>query len=75
MVDKVRWQARQYHADWRVRRDLQSISREVDRLTHRFHSGDYDRRRLRSEVDRLHDRLHAIEDRMHVRSHDIYRWD
>jgi len=75
MLQKVRWQVRQYGADWRARRDVDQISRETDRINHRFRSGDYNRSRLRAEVDRLHDRLHAIEVRLHVRSRDIYRWD
>jgi chromosome segregation ATPase len=75
MLQHVRWQVRQYRADWRARRDVDQISRETDRLNHRFRSGDYNRGRLRAEIDRLHDRLHAIEERLHVRSRDIYRWD
>ena len=75
MLDHVRAQAQRHHADWRVRRDIQQISREVDRVTHRFRSGDYNGPRLRGEVDRLHDRLHAVEQRLQVRSRDYYRWD
>jgi len=75
MLQHVRWQVRQYHADWRVRRDVDQISRETDRINRRFRSGDYNHGRLRAEVDRLHDRLHAIEQRLHVRTRDIYRWD
>jgi len=75
MLEHVRWQVRHYRADWRIRRNVQQISNEVDRLNHRFRGGDYDRRRLRSDVDRLHDRLHGIEQQLHVRSHDYYRWD
>ena len=75
MLEHVRWQARHYRGDWRIRREVENISREVDRLNHRFRSGDYSGWRLRREVDRLHDRLHGIEDRLHVRSGDVYRWD
>jgi hypothetical protein len=75
MLQHVRWQVRQYHADWRLRHDLDQISRETDRINHRFRSGDYNGGRLRGEVERLHDRLHRIEERLHVRSRDIYRWD
>jgi len=75
MLDHVRSQLRRYHGDWRVRRDVQQISREVDRVTHRYRSGDYNSWRLRQEVDRLHARLHAIEQRLQVRSRDYYRWN
>jgi hypothetical protein len=75
MLEHVRWQARHYRADWRVRREVEDVSREVDRLNHRVRSNDYNGWRLRREVDRLHDRLHWIEERLHVRSRDIYRWD
>lgn len=75
MVDHVRWEARRYHADWRVRRELQDISRDVDRLTRRYHSGDYNGWRLRRDVDQQRDRLHAIETRLRARSGDFYRWD
>jgi predicted nucleic acid-binding Zn-ribbon protein len=74
MLDHIRWQVRNYRADWRVRRDVQSIAREVDRLNHRFQSGQYDRSRMRAEIDRLHDRLHGVEQRLQVRSRDYYRW-
>jgi len=75
MLEHVRWEARQYRADWRVRREVERLSRETERINHRFRSGDFDRSRLRSEVAQLRDRLHAIETRLHVRSHDFYRWD
>ena len=75
MRDQVRAEARRYRADWNTRREVQNISREVDRVMRRYRSGDYDRSRLRRDVDRLHDRLHAIEQRLRVRPHDYYRWD
>ena len=75
MRDHVRWEVRRYRADWQTRRDITNISREVDRVIHRYRAGDYNSGRLRREVDRLHDRLHAIEQRLHVRPHDYYRWD
>ena len=74
MLNHVRWQMRHYRTDWRTRRDVQSIAREVDRLNHRFQSGEFDRSRMRAEIDRLHDRLHGVEQRLQVRSRDYYRW-
>ena len=75
MLSHVRWQIREYRANWRIRRDVEDISREVNRVTWKFRHGDYNRFRLRREVERLHDRLHAVEDTLHVRSRDYYRWD
>jgi len=75
MLTHVRWQVRHYRADWRVRRDVQAISREIDRVNYRYRHGNYNGGNLRREVDRLHDRLHAIEQRLHVLSRDFYRWN
>jgi len=75
MLAHVRSRLSRYHADWRVRRDVQNISHEVSRVNSRYRSGEYNRPRLRSEVDRLHDRLHAVEQRLRIRNGDFYRWD
>jgi hypothetical protein len=75
MMEHVRWQIRHYNANWRIRRDVQSVSREVDRVNYRYRHGEYNSWRLRREIDRLHDRLHGIEQQLHVRSRDSYRWD
>jgi hypothetical protein len=76
MLSHVRRHLRHYRADWRVRRDFEQISREVAQVNHRFErGGGFNRWRLRREVDRLHDRLHAIETRLRFRSRDFYRWD
>ena len=75
MVEHVRWEVRHYRADWRIRRDVNVISNEVDRVNYRYRHGSYNGWRLRRDVDRLHDQLHAIEQRLHVRSRDYYRWD
>ena len=74
MLSRVQWQLRRYHADWRMRRDVQNISREVSRLNYRYRHGEYNHARLGREVDRLHDRLHAIEQQLRVRPGDRYRW-
>ena len=76
MLSQVRGHLRRYRADWRVRREVEDISRDVADVNRRFQrGGGFNRWRLRREVDRLHDRLHAIEGRLHFRSRDIYRWD
>ena len=75
MLERVRWQLSRYHANWQVRRDVQDISRQVDRVNWKFRKGNYSGRNLRYEVDRLRDRLHNVEQRLQVRSRDFYRWD
>jgi hypothetical protein len=75
MLEHVRWEVRRYHSDWRIRREVEQISSETDRINRRFRSGDYNGWRLRREVERLHERLHAIEQRLQVSSRDFYRWD
>ncbi|HJT81057.1 MAG TPA: hypothetical protein VJ719_07665 [Chthoniobacterales bacterium] len=76
MLGHVRGHLRRYRADWRVRREVEDISRDVAQVNHRFErGGGFNRWRLRREVDRLHDRLHAVENRLHFRSRDFYRWD
>lgn len=75
MLAHVRSHVRRYRADWRARREVENIARETERVNRRFRSGDFNRQRLRSDVERLHNRLHAIETRLHFRSRDFYRWD
>src|SRR5205085_9870332 len=61
MLEHVRWQVRHDRADWRIRREIQNISREADRVNYRYRHGQYNGWRLRRDVDQLHDRLHAVE--------------
>ena len=76
MLSHVRGHFRHHRGDWRIRRELEDISRDVADVNRRFQrGGGFNRWRLHREVDRLHDRLHSIETRLHVRSRDFYRWD
>jgi hypothetical protein len=75
MVDHVRWELRRYHAGRETRREFEAITREVNRVNYRYRRSAFSRFGLRHEVERLHDRLHAIEERLRVRSRDYYRWD
>ena len=74
MLAHVRGHVRRYRGGERIRREIEQISREVERVNHRFNRGSFNRWGLRREVDRLHDRLHAIETRLRFRSRDFYRW-
>ena len=46
----------------------------ADHVNTQFRSGNYKRGELGREVDALHDRLHAVEVSLHVRSYDYYKW-
>lgn len=74
MVGHMRWQLTRYHANWQVRREFSDIRRDVERVNARFRQGHYDRRQLHREIERLHYRLHSLEERLKVRSNDYYRW-
>src|SRR3954467_11360245 len=70
----VRSQLKKYHPDWRLRREVDRIATDVNRVNYRYRHG-YDTLRLRREIDRLRVELHRIEERLHVRHGDWYRWD
>src|SRR5438132_11170436 len=74
MLSHVRGEVSRYRGDWRLRREVDRISSEVNRLNWRYQRG-YDTWRLRREVDSLRAQLHDIEVRLHVRGGDYYRWD
>lgn len=74
MVGQVRWQLSRYHGNWSIRRDFDQVRREVDRVNGIHQRGDYHRRELRREIERLHGRLHDLETRLRVRQSDFYHW-
>jgi hypothetical protein len=74
MVGHVRWQFTRYHSDPMMQRDYWQIRHEVDQLNARFKRGDYDRGKMRADIERLHGRLHDLEVRLRVKKTDIYRW-
>jgi opacity protein-like surface antigen len=75
MLSHVQGEVRRYGAGWRFRRELASISRDVDRINWRYRHNQFDRYRLRREVDSIRQRLRSIEVRLHGRSGDFFRWD
>lgn len=74
MLAHVRYQLKRYHPDWRLRRDMDRVATDVNRVNYRYRHGS-DSLRLRREIDRLRGELHRIEDRLHVRRGDWFRWD
>ena len=74
MLSHVRWELNRYRGNWRLRREVDRISAEVNRVNYRYRRG-YDRSWVRSEVDTLRAQLHQIEVRINSRSGDYYRWD
>jgi hypothetical protein len=75
MLNHVQGEVRRYRASWRLRREVDSISRQVDRINWRYRHNQFDRYRLRREVENVRQRLRNIEVRLHVRSGDFFRWD
>jgi hypothetical protein len=75
MLRHVQMEVRRYRGDWRLRREVAAISREVDRINWRYRRNQSDRYRLRREVESVRQRLRNIEARLHVRSGDFFRWD
>ena len=75
MLSHVQVEVRRYRGDWRLRREVAGISREVDRINWRYRHNAFDRFRLRHEVERVRAELRNIEVRLHVRSGDFFSWD
>ena len=69
----VRWEVDRYRGDWRLRREVDRISADVNRVNWSYRYG-YDTWRRRREIDGLRYELHQIEVRLHVRYGDYYRW-
>jgi hypothetical protein len=75
MLNHVQGEVRRYRGAWRLRRQVDAISREVDRINWRYRHNQFDHYRLRREVESVRQRLRSIEVRLHVRSGDFFRWD
>jgi len=75
MLNHVQGEVRRYSAGWRLRHEVDAISRQVDRINWRYRHNQFDRYRLRREVESVRQRLRSIEVRLHVRSGDFFRWD
>ena len=74
MVERVRADVRSYRGDWRLRRELDRIADDVNRIDWRFQH-HRDNWHLRADIDSVRDRLHQIEIRLRVRSNEWYRWN
>jgi hypothetical protein len=76
MRGHVRWEVSYYRtrASSRLRREFVELSREIDHINWQFRHRDYDRRRLRREIEHAHAELHRIEMELHVRARDYYLW-
>jgi hypothetical protein len=74
MLGHVRSEVSRYRGDWRLRREVERIAIELNRINWRYRHG-YDSWQLRREIDNLRYRLHDIEVRLRVRNSDYYRWD
>ena len=76
MLDHVRAEMRDYGANRRIWAHYEHIRAEAWQLNNDFRRGVqyYDRRRLRAQIEHMHDELHSIEGQLHVRADRYYRW-
>jgi hypothetical protein len=74
MVGQVRWELGRYHASRATLRYFSDIRRDVDRVNAKYRQGNYDKGQMRREIERLHNRLHEVEVRLHARANDYYSW-
>ncbi|MBA2623412.1 MAG: hypothetical protein H0U88_07315 [Chthoniobacterales bacterium] len=76
MMDHVRGKMRAYGAGPRIRRQYDHLRDEAYRLNNQFRRGEqyYDRRRVRAQIEHMHEELHEIEQNLHFRAQDMYRW-
>jgi len=57
-----------------LRREVERISADVNRVNWRYRRG-YNTWQLRREIDSLRYQLRQIEERLHIRGGDYYRWE
>jgi len=76
MLDHVRAEMRDYGANRRIWAHYEHIRAEAWQLNNDFRRGVqyYDRRRLRAQIEHMHDELHGLEEQLHVRADRYYRW-
>jgi hypothetical protein len=73
-LSRVRWELRRSGADWRLRREVGSLSQRLDRVKWQYRNGSADRGPIYRELERIGYELDRIQDRVHVRG-DSDRWD
>ena len=76
MSEHVQRELRRYGADRHISSEYQHIRRETWQLNSQFRRGEqfYNRRRLRSQIEHIHNELHHIEQELHVRANELYQW-
>ncbi len=76
MVAHVQGELRQYGADRHMLREYQHVRDEAYQVSNQFRRGEqyYNRRRLRAQIEHMHNELHHIEQELHVPANAWYRW-
>lgn len=76
MLEHVQRELRRYGADRHIWAEYQHIRTEAWRLNNQLRRGEqyYNRWRVRAQVQHMHDELHHIEEELHVRANEWYRW-
>lgn len=76
MLAPIKWELSRYKGDWRIRREVDRISDEVRRVNWRFENRRFrDRDEFNDHVKQIRWKLHNIEERLHVRKLDFFRWE
>ena len=74
-LDRIRSQLRRSGADFRLRRDVNNLSREFDRVKWQFRAGTADQYRISRELERIRYELDRIQGRLSSRGDDYDRWN
>lgn len=76
MLAHVRAEMRASGANRRLWYQYQHIQNEAYRLNRMFRRGVqyYDRRRVRAQIEHMHDELHQIELQLRLRANRYYQW-
>ncbi len=76
MLAHVRNSMRRYGANRQLWREYGHLQDEVRILNRQFQRGEqyYNRRRLRAQIEHMHDELHDIEQQLRMPSSNYYRW-
>ena len=75
MLSHVRGEADRYGAGRHIRRQLTRAAVDIDHINRRARGPFLDRMHVRREIERVHGLLHHIEQELHVRANDFYRWN
>lgn len=76
MLAHVRNSMRRYGADRHAWQEYGHLQDEVRQINRQFRRGEqyYNRRRLRAQIEHMHDELHHLEEELKVPARFYYQW-